>query len=286
METLDLTFLASGALQHVFVETIGDASTWVYKIPGCYPELLPAKPSLRFLRPVRPYRKLVYWLIYDGPRHLEAAGRVDGAHPLGRAVAAPARLVAEGADMLWNMGAAHRRRRTFRRMLQLLGTVARRGAGDVVLPFEVSWRRKAILRIGDAHRPYDGPVLRQRRADHFFTLHSAPDGFDWGQLVRAQHRFWRAGLGVWDAAEILGPHNWAILDGEVRLGDTGSLTDSFERIMRAISDPVLDAAEAEAIRRFRGPVADRARAYFAFVRREINPRRLAELWRSGTPRST
>jgi len=153
------------------------------------------------------------------------------------------------------------------------------GLGDVLLPYRFLPRLGAVLQLDGNPLEYHGPAIRQRRAAFFSGGALDFRSFEWREIVEAQHRLWRCGVGFSELNQILGPMNWGILEGRVRLADTSNLTTS-PRVARRLLDPgLLDAKERVVLDRLALPATpELAAEYFRFVRREINLRRFDELW--------
>lgn len=130
-----------------------------------------------------------------------------------------------------------------RRLVQTLITE------DVLLPCEVAPRRHFVLETPAGVHRYAGPALKQRRADGFMA-HQCHLELDWQALVRIQHALWRIGVGICDADTVLGPHNWAVLDGRLLLGDTASLVTSRHKAMAVMAAGVRRGVEERLIARF------------------------------------
>ena len=287
MATLDLAFLASGAWQHAFVRSAGGAAggddpEWVYKIPAAFGYVVPLRPRLHAFRPSRAHKRALHWLLLAPDRAAEWLGADAPSAPprvrqaLGRA-AAGAQRVRDGVLAAY---LRRDRRRRFLAMLDLLDELTRRGLGDVVLPYTVLRDAAASLRVDGAEIAYRGPILVQRRAAFFSGGRLHFESFDWRELVEAQQRLWRHGVAFSEQNQILGPMNWALLDGRLRLADTSSFTRD-RRLARRLLDPVtLDAKERAVLARLDTAVVspEEATRYFRLVRSEINQARFDAMW--------
>jgi hypothetical protein len=162
-------------------------------------------------------------------------------------------------------------------MLAMMEYVSRQGIARVLLPYEVISRGEAVLHVDGSSIPYRGPVLIQRRS-RFLGLADF-DSFEWRELIEAQHLLWRNGIALTDK-EKLGPSNWALLDGHVRLGDTNSLTRDYRRAYQSLDAKVLNERVRVVLERLSGrePTRSLAQEYFRVIRQEINQSRLKELW--------
>jgi hypothetical protein len=162
-------------------------------------------------------------------------------------------------------------------MLAMMDYVSRRGIARVLLPYEVISRAEAVLHVDGASISYRGPVLIQKRSRFLGLADFA--SFEWRELIEAQHLLWRNGIALTDK-EKLGPSNWALLDGHVRLGDTNSLTRDYRRAYQSLDANVLNDRVGVVLKRLSGrePAQSLAKEYFRVVRQEINQSRLNELW--------
>lgn len=272
---LDLTFLATGYCQHVFTNTAEKDGSWVYKIPAAFGYILPFRHTFRVFWPKGVYERFLCFALIRLPSgfHNRLAARAGS--PL-RAVSG--RLVSAGERLT----AAHCRRarcRMFLRMLELIRFLCQRGLDEVLLPCSDCGNVGARLRVGGSVFPYHGPMLVQRRAAGFETQ-ARLAAFDWNDLVAAQHRLWRLGVGFQHRREILGPLSWAVFEGRLRLCDTSALSTEFRLVRRSLSKENLDLAERQAREHLRRcGSADLADDYFRFVRAEINQPRFDRLWR-------
>jgi len=280
--------MASGATQHVFLRMDQPEDGWVYKTPAVMDALLPSSPSVSRLAPTGGSKRLVHSLLYRIPRglwrrlHAERCAVARVGFPSGSRLAQGyVRL----ANQLFSLHLRRSRMAAFRRMLQVHRVLAAVDPdADVMLPWRELPYVRAMLHAGGARRPYRGPILMQRRADVFFDRPEGLERFDWGQLIRIQHRLWRHGVALADVAGALGPQGWALLGNRLFLADTGSLTKDFRLAMRVLSPDVMESRQQRQLRRQTDPALhERARAYYAQIRALINQDRLAALWCSALP---
>jgi hypothetical protein len=288
---LDLAFLGSGAWQHVFVHSGGREAEWVVKVPAAFGYTVPLRPRLRALTPSRPHKRALHWLLLAPDRIVarfeaaESAPERDAGDWIARALvplAARSRAAVEEGVAVY---LRRDRRGRFVEMLELLEQLSTDGLADVVLPFRVVRRGAATLRMSDRVVSYEGPILIQRRAAFFGGGRLHVDTFAWEDLVDAQQRLWRRGIAFAEQNQILGPMNWALLDGRLRLADTSSLTRDGRFARRLLDDATLDAKERAVLARLDGSVpAASLREYFRFVRSAINRERFDALWRADVHR--
>ncbi|GLC24588.1 hypothetical protein [Roseisolibacter agri] len=277
---LDLTFTASGATQHVFVSTHEPSDGWVYKTPAILDALLPSPVTWRTAVATRGWKRAVLAACVDARRRLETH---DGERPVRLRTLArhglqrTATLADRCVDHAWAVRHRSARLRQFQRMCLALRELACGPASDVVLPFRILHARCTLRVDGRAHQ-YAGPVLQQRRADHFFDFFTGFALFRWADVAEGQHRLWRCGVGLVDTDEILGPRNWALLDGRLHLADTGSLTTDLALARRAVAAELLDAREAQIPVWWPASAGEPLAEYFAFVRRDVGEARLGALW--------
>jgi hypothetical protein len=248
----DLTFLATGTWQHVFVLRGDTEKLWVYKIPSAFGHLLPFNHPQR-LRP----RRL----------HARAGGALLALLPAGE------RLLASRLRRV----SLH----SFEYMLTLITEVKRHGLSDIILPCEVIRDGAATLEIEGQRFAYRGPMLKQRRADFLFERNENLRSFEWREIVEAHHRLWRCGITFSTTTAVLELKNWALLDGRLRLFDTSSLTSDRREVTRALDEEELNKREQSVLRR----VAERKSSepvveYFRFIRQELNRDKLEQLWRA------
>lgn len=242
-------------MQHVFHDP--DDSTMVWKIPAVRDELLPHPPTLAAFQPTDP-KKAAWWNRVRPPLQ---ASWLHG--PAERSLRRYLR---------------HRRIRAFTVMLQVVRRVQTLITEDVLLPCEVAPRRHFVLETPAGVHRYAGPALKQQRAD-WFMARQCHLAFDWQAPIRIQHALWRIGVGLCDADTVLGPHNWAVLDGRLLLGDTGSLVTSRDEAVAVMAESVRDSVEERLMSRFASSGhASAAAAYARTIWTGINPETLMELW--------
>jgi hypothetical protein len=261
---VELKLLGSGAWQHAFVPADRTEARWVYKLPAAYGYILPLRPRLEFFAPSSAPRKAAL-LLLKAPDRLAAAlhrwGESRGASAASRSVATLGYGVAEAICLARDgcLAAVLRRsrRRRFHAMIQ------------------------ATLRLDERSLAYRGPAMMQRKA-HFFRGGALDfSAFQWGEVVSAQQRMWRCGMAFSEINQILGPMNWGLLDGRVRLADTSNLTSDYRFARRLLDGAALDAKEEVVMGRLKPPATPEVAAeYFRFVRSEINQQRFDELWRA------
>ena len=295
MAALDLAFLGSGAWQHVFVdggEAGGGGPDWVFKVPAAFGYTAPLRPRLRALTPSRQHKRVLHWLLLAPDR---LASRFEGEGStrtttsmewLGRAVvplATTSRAVVEGSVAAWMR---RERRQRFDEMLGFLEQLAADGLDDLLLPYRIIRDGAATLRMTDRVVDYAGPILVQRRAEFFGGGRLHVDRFDWQDLVDAQHRLWRRGIAFAEQNQILGPMNWALHEGRLRIADTSSFTRDARLARRILDDASLDVKEHAVLRRLDPSISsDLVRRYFRFVRSAINRERFDALWRADVLRA-
>jgi hypothetical protein len=258
-------YLGTGVSQHVFLSMKGPRGRLVYKIPALFGYLLPLGDYLR-----------------ESPALLKRT-RLSSAAIMSILDRAPA-----GRCLL---AALLRRKRAqeFAAMLDVLDDVKRTGARSALLPFRVCRNLELTLRLDGRKVAYRGPALIQARAS-FLRADSSPLACDWRSAIsacfgawarssiRAQHELWRHGIGIADPIEILGPSEWALWRGQIRLGDTGSLRRSFDLVHAALDERALSRRVDEALSGADESWAAAAIEYFRLIRCEVNQRRLRELW--------
>ena len=246
MTPLELEFFATGEEQHVFTRAHAPGDPWLYKIPAAFGRILPGNHALR--------------------SHL-LKGRV------GRAL-----LRVPLIDRLDLAYTRFDKRRCHLRMVDQLTRLERLGISDVVLPFRILRDVEATLRLGDRSLRYQGHVVMQRRADRFWEKVADLASLDWTQIVSAQHRMWRHGVGLSNHRDVLGPRCWGAIDGRVALADTGTLTTSRAEARAALEPRTL----ARRIEKHVTKLGDRepVRAYFDFVVPRLSEQMFDELWRA------
>ena len=272
-ERLSLALLAHGASQQVYVRGEAPDEGWVYKTPAVIDALLPTPVTWRSMRPVSRWKRRLFELLVEMPAEYwnERAGR-----SVGRRIASRSATISNRLCGVWALA---RRRRQFDRMCAILQRIAEERLENVVLPFEIVDTECALHAEGMVTR-YCGLVLKQRRADIFFEHFDGLECFDWTAPARVQHELWRHGIGLVDADEVLGPRNWAVLNGQVLLADTGSLTENLGEVRRVLSAKVLDDREREIPTWWPRNVSRSLPEYFAQVRRHVNQEWLDRLWRT------
>lgn len=249
---LDLTFLATGTWQHVFVRTGVEADGWVYKIPAAFGYILPFDHMQRYKPEKFSAKRLGYALA-----HFLLGSRVIAAH------------------------LKHLSSRNFEAMLKLIAEMERDGLSDILLPCQLIRDGAATLRVGENLLPYRGAILMQRRADYLFEKSENLRAIEWRELVQAHHRLWRHGITFSTPTAVLGLKNWGLLEGRLQLFDTSSLTRDPQKVRRVLSHEALDRREETLIRqavekRSSEPIEE----YFHFIRQEINREKLDQLWRA------
>ena len=288
---LDLTSLACGSRQHAFLPTGAPDHAWVYKLPSTSGVAEHYGMDLREYRPTGPLTTMLYGAFVKLPeeRHRRRlAALVGRGAPDEQLRATDRRYRALCEARARSLSAAYRwtRRRHFRRMLTLVDGMDAEGLSELMLPFRIVRDATATVRAGGVVGRYRGPMLVQRRAD-FFDRSGRFDAFDWNDVVVTQHRLWRRGVALSDANEILGPKNWALVAGRLRLADFSSFTRSMRTARRLLADDVLDERQQRVLGRVtsEGPpdMAELARRYFEHVRAEINPSRFDQLWGCSSP---
>lgn len=285
---MELTLLGSGAWQHAFIPADQSESDWVYKLPAAYGYILPLRPRLELFAPSSTVRKAALLLLKSPDRLADALRRWGESRdaPAGSsALAALGQGIAEAICLARDSCLAavlkRSRRRRFRTMLQQLDYLSRRGLADVLLPYRVLSELDAILRVGERTLGYRGPAMMQRRADFFRGGALDFASFQWREVVSAQQRLWRCGVAFSEINQILGPMNWGLLNGRIRLADTSNLTSDYRLARRLLEPAALDAKQAVVIGRLSAPATPEvALEYFRFVRSEINQERFDELWRT------
>lgn len=288
--SLDLTFHASGATQHVFVRTDEPDDGWVYKTPALVDALLPSRPSWRRCRPAAGWKRAVFAVVFRGPSHLRASAisallgsgassrtcrtlrtaAADVLNELGTDLSAVGRL-------LWSVHARAGRRRAFLTMCDILRRLDDQTATDVLLPFAVDTCRCTLRTPVGVHR-YIGPVLRQRRADHFFLYFDGFGLFQWEDVVNAEHTLWKHCIGFTDLDEALGPRNWALLGNKLYLADTGSLTEDVAAVRAVISPAAIARRRREIPEWWPGHVGAELDQYLAYIGSHIYTDAVATLW--------
>ena len=159
-------------------------------------------------------------------------------------------------------------------------SMSRHDIGDIMAPYTVRQSGIARLNVNGAVREYEGPILVQRRAQ-VFEDGERLNTFDWDQLVQAQHRLWRHGIGFLNRREVLGPHSWGVLDGRLCLVDTSGLTTDRQRVRQKLSEQNLELGQQRATQQLRRTgTDDGAEEYFRYLRQHINQPVFDQLWQS------
>jgi hypothetical protein len=288
----DLTFLATGECQHVFAATGEEDAQWVYKIPAAFGYLLPSShPSRKSFKPKSRSQQLVRLALVTLPAAVHKRGSALSAR-LGTRLArggesALLRSFDRCALMPKALGESLLRRYVlwervsrFNRMLRTLDLMRAMGLSDVVLPHRIIRKGMAVLRVNGCTYRYEGPFLVQRKAE-FFDKSRNFKSFPWEDLITQQQLMWRHGIALDGPAEVLGPKNWALMDGRLRLGDTSGLTTDLKWALRAIKAARLDRKEKNVVCDAKSVNPDDpAEEYFRETRKEINEEKLRQLWRS------
>jgi hypothetical protein len=166
-------------------------------------------------------------------------------------------------------------------MLGTLEEIVELGLVDVLLPWSSYPILELILCVEDETLWYQGPVLKQRRADYFFEAAGELDRFDWNEIIVAQQRLWGSGFALKDAAGLLGPNGWALHQGSLRLADTGSLTTNEQQARWVHQERVLDRVTERWLTRTRGTQEhELLKDYLGFIRRHLGVAELAAHWRA------
>ncbi len=285
---MELTLLGSGAWQHAFVPADQSESEWVYKLPAAYGYILPLRPRLEHFAPSNASKKAALRVMRMPDRLADALHRWGESHGASAALRAAAVLgqgVAEALCLARDGCLAaflkRSRRRRFHTMVQQLDYLSRHGLADVLLPYRVLSELEATLQVGERRVAYQGIAMMQRKAEFFRGGALDFASFQWSEVVSAQQRMWRCGVAFSEINQILGPMDWGLLDGRVRLADTSNLTSDCRLARRLLDESALDAKEAVVMGRLRSPATPKvAKEYFRFIRSEINQHRFDELWRA------
>lgn len=291
-ECLDLTFFSTGESQHVFLETGSEGGSWVYKFPAAFGYILPFKHVRQRFRPINRLEQLIRLVAIRLPRFFRIRAkrwRAARAGTVGRCIYRIAAWFATLCQRLFTyQGVAllsrycrHRNQRRFLSMLDNLDYLSRHTLDDIMLPYRSLRQGQALLRVEGQTIRYRGPILVQRRAS-FFERPSNFYAFEWDELIEAEHRLWRHGVGFGTFAETVGPKNWALMDGHIRLADTGSLTRDFGTVQHTLRRPQVEKKLRNAIAQLRKRGEEEgAEEYFRYVIQEINREKLEQLWRTG-----
>jgi hypothetical protein len=234
----NLQFLASGATQHVFVDP-ERAPRWVFKIPAIFDWLLPAPVTWQNSIPTIWWKQQVYKGLVLAPVVADRVSRLRNSGSTARVL----RRMGAGFIAMLDSRLAQRAKTAriarFQEVCNILRVLANQSAVRSVLPFRLI-NESVVLDLGDGVRhEYDGPIVMQRKADKFFDLFADFECFDAADLVTAQHALWQCGVGLQDLDEVIGPRNWAMLEGKILLGDLGSLTTNLAWVRRTISAPLI-----------------------------------------------
>jgi hypothetical protein len=84
-----------------------------------------------------------------------------------------------------------------------------------------------------------------------------------------------------EAADILGPRSWAVVDGRLQLADTGSLTRDHREARRSLAPERLDEREQIVLQRLalrESGSTTLAEEYFRFIRTELHQAAFDRLW--------
>jgi hypothetical protein len=265
---LHLRFLATGDNQHVFVDRDQTQCQWVYKIPSAFGYILPWDHPRRLKRqPPRGRLKLFAYRQLFAPSPAVAgrnAGSKDRWTPDTRLEWAWAQYIR------WNSA------RRFKRMCQLMEVLSERGGRDLLVPYQVNSGTSAVLYVEDRALPWSGTLLMQRRIE-FRSLKQIIEHGQWETLIEAQHRLWRHGIAV---ADVVRYTSWVLYDGQPRLADGDSLTDSLKIARTHVSPAILDLEASIIRRRVKGVRTEPLEEYQAYMSAHISQRMLAQLWRT------
>lgn len=291
---IDLTFLTTGAWQHVFVETDREAERWVYKLPAAFGYVLPFHHPQCCFRSNEIYARTLRFLLMRLPGRFHkkyyqpAVAYVEQRNcRFGRLLKLGERLI-QGPSVLGEKILRRYLKRTtlnhFETMVDIIEYLARIGLADTLLPYEIISDGSAVLRVEGKELAYRGPILKQKKADFLFEESENLESFEWQDVVEAQHRLWRHGVTLRRAHGIFGPRGWALLDGRMRLFDTSGLTKDPRVARRALTEKELDQREGSLLAKARqADSVGSAAEYFRFMRREINQDRFSQLWGADLP---
>ncbi len=286
---LQLTFLTTGATQHVFTNSKQPENGWVYKIPAAFGRVVPLRTGARSIEPWNRSLAVLQVLFYKFPSKLAAlthktGKQADFEYILAKSLNAVAikltTILAHAGDCLLSAYLRYGHKKRFHSMLLILDALSKGGLNDVLLPYRIIPHARATLWVNGKSFAYQGPILMQRRADRFFEHAEQVEEFDWQQFITAQQKLWRSGFALSDAAEVLGPSNWALLDGRVRLGDTLSLTTNYEEAIDTLNHKILDDREQWLLGLMVETERPRTVEFFTQVRGEINADCLKQLWKT------
>jgi hypothetical protein len=267
-----LTFLATGGNQHVFIDPHG-SDEWVYKVPASFGELLPWNHERRLARkhPRQPMLRIIYRLLFRPADTSRPHGVSDGASNW-----APKSML----DRVWAAYIRWNAQRRFVRMLRLMNYLESIGHGDMLVPYRILPECEVALTVFGVSKTYRGTLLAQRKV-RFRKVAEVISHGAWGSLVESQHRLWRAGVAV---ADVLRFTSWVIMEGQLRLADADSLTDS-QKVARSFLSRRILADEERMVRRGANAAEPKASPdeYITFIQRHINRRTLDALWRTSLP---
>ena len=293
IDELELTFLATGEAQHVFQKAGYDAG-WVYKIPAAFGFVLPFDHEFQKFRCKTTFERILRFSLqtipkrFSGRRRLSSlslAGSGQGSLDKGRGECNESLLRSFGEYGIakyckWlNL-------KNFEDMLSIIGSLNHRLPANGLVPSQPYGRVTVRLQINGNQLTYSGPMLKQQRADHMFVRSDEFDTFAWEDIVASQQDFWRHGIGLVSAGEILGPKNWALVNGRMLLADTSALSKDFNAIRRSLDPAILDGREQiEMQQKGRRPEyrtrRSQAKEYFRYIRNEVNQEKLGRLWNQG-----
>jgi hypothetical protein len=267
-----VVYVGTGVSQHVFISSKQPSGQLVYKIPASFGYL---RPFTEFLR--------------ESPRLVKRTRLSSRAiMSLLDRTSAGSRLIAAFLK--------RKRAQEFGAMLDVLDHVGGTPARAALLPYRVSRNIELALQLGDVNVSYRGPALIQARA-MFLRADPSPFACDWRHaiseqcemwaraIIAAQHTLWSYGIGIADSTEILGPSEWALWRGRVRLGDTGNLRRSFDQVHDALDERRVNRTIEDVLNEAGSTWAAPTAKYFGLIRKHINQRRLLELWKSALPQS-
>jgi hypothetical protein len=290
-----LTFLTTGAWQHVFVETETgrEGERWVYKLPAAFGYVLPFNHPRCCFRANEIYARTLRFLLIRLPErfHEKCYQRLMGhagmPRRFGRLLKLVERLIQWPPVLGEKILSRYLKRTTlnqFETMVDIMEYLSRQGLADTLLPYQIIRDGAAVLRVGGKEMAYRGPILKQKKADLLFEESENLESFDWQDIVRAQHRLWRHGVTLRRAHGIFGPRGWALLDGRMQLFDTSGLTKDIRVARRSLTENELDQREGSPLAQARPADSfGSAAEYFRFMRREINQDRLVQLWGADLP---
>lgn len=290
IDPLDLSFLSTGKSQHVFVKAGDRKDGWVYKVPAMFGYVLPFDHrDCGFRSPL--WRTCCFLLVWV-PQGLFKRGFLRLLHIAQRQgwekmeqflcrIEPALRALSMVGQRCLAAFLKRVRAKQFTLALDCINYLLARKVRNVLLPCQVLHEQEAILRFDAQCVRYRGPILKQKRADTFFERCGGLDSFSWSAIIEAQHRLWQHGVGLSEPVETLGPYNWALFHGQVRLADTGALTDDVRKVRRCLRDHNLNRT----VRRFHSwpegndplPLILK---YCAFIRRAINEQMLRRLWKA------